>query len=341
MRHRESFDLGVGLSRGGRWVRALAVAVAACCVASDVPGGEEGTDTPARARASAALTGCSFSTYAGCWDFDDPSGTLSVRVYQCHWRGPAQAPQASCPVEADYALVGGGAEIFGEEQPGAMLTASYPGSELIYWYAASKDHYYVYPHYLRAYAIGLKLAGVAGSTLRSSMYVATSTSGPASQPEAVVQVPPGFLMIGGGARTSFTAGQLLYMSKPYSNNPGETRWQAKSKDHIVVDHGYITAYAIAIPVQPPGYSRRLAVGLYNWYTPSPSGYSYVAGYASSPWITTSVGGFAGWYSAGRLLSDLFPLPFGPGGGVLARSKDHQVAEANTTFGYNVVVTSVP
>src|SRR5262249_3291179 len=102
-------------------------------------------------------------TYTSVNGFIDATGTIHTKIYQCQWQGPAEQVHAECPVEPNYVLIGGGAEIEGESpliingpwaQPGALLTSCYPdtSSNLTTWKADSKDHLYPFSHRLRAYA---------------------------------------------------------------------------------------------------------------------------------------------------------------------------------------------
>lgn len=73
------------------------------------------------------------------------------------------------------------------------------------------------------------------------------TSGLAQHPEVQVEVPSGWKVISGGASASYSgAGSLLTKSMPLVVNGVPKGWIAASKDHLVVDPGYVTAYAIAL-----------------------------------------------------------------------------------------------
>jgi len=123
-------------------------------------------------------------------DFTDWSGQVHVRVYLGPWVY-GQHNVTTVSVDTDYVLVGGGAEIYGAGNPGALLTASNPDLNLTTWHASSKDHVNPYPHSLRAYAIGLRLDGVSSTDLRNYMVLVTQTSTPAHHPNAIAALPPG------------------------------------------------------------------------------------------------------------------------------------------------------
>ncbi|CAG0879143.1 unnamed protein product [Darwinula stevensoni] len=69
----------------------------------------------------------------------------------------------------------------------------------------------------------------------------------ASHPEVQVQVPAGWKVISGGGMVEYGgAGALLTKSMPLVVDGVPRGWMAASKDHLVVDPGYITAYAVAL-----------------------------------------------------------------------------------------------
>src|SRR5918992_3289786 len=183
-------------------------------------------------------------------EFTDASGEVIVRVYTGPWVY-GQHNTTSVSVDTDFVLVGGGAMISQWQneddllgQPGALLTKSYPTSNFTTWHAASKDHGTAYPHYLRAYAIGMRLSGVSSVQLRDYMIFVPQTSSAGHHPTAVASVPPGYLLLGGGARANGTPqrGLLLTASYPYSSH----EWVASAKDHHFSEMGTVDAFAIGI-----------------------------------------------------------------------------------------------
>lgn len=124
-------------------------------------------------------------------------GNITVRYYTCGWSGSGQRNSATCTVDSDFVLVGGGAEIKDNGEPGALLTASYPeGDSRI---ARSKDHIRAYPHQTRAYAIGLRLAGLNKANLQKSVKTVLKAVGPTAHPSATIVAPAGELILSGGA----------------------------------------------------------------------------------------------------------------------------------------------
>jgi hypothetical protein len=202
------------------------------------------------------------------------------------------------------------------------------------WKASTKDHVYAYNHYLRAYAIGMKLTGVTNLrsliTLNTTPYPQPNTAG-CSWPSG-----SGFL-VGGGAYTTYTgAGELLYRSLP----SGDTAcWYAASTDHLIVDNsGVLKVVAIGLPQCPSGFGC-LQHGYFFWNGSHGGGYQSSTSTASGGWATTSVGGDTPTdspFSANRLLSDLIPVTTGVGGAKVW-TKDHGVAQSGWSVAYDMVV----
>jgi len=269
-------------------------------------------------------------------DFVDGSGMVTVRIKQCPGVTVAEHNTTTCAVDNDFVLIGGGAEVVGEADPGALLTASFPDSSLTTWTASSKDHILAYAHRLNAYSVGLKLAGLSASTLRGSMVMVTTRSAPAEHPSIAVTAPPGFNLIGGGARANWISeGQLLYASFPRSS-----QWVAASKDHVMAETGTVDAFAIGITTSAiPGFGT-LDVNTSQISTFVPGGYGTASLAAPAGWVLASVGANAQGTTEGRLLTDLIPFVDAPADtaqGITVRSKDHRTHDSGSTFAYVTAV----
>jgi hypothetical protein len=277
-------------------------------------------------------------------DFTDASGEVIVRVYTGPWVY-GQHNTTSVSVDSDFVLVGGGVMIsqwanpdFLLGEPGALLTASYPNSNLTTWHAASKDHGTAYPHYLRAYAIGLRLSGVSSVQLRSYMVLPPPTSSSGHHPSAVASLPPGYLLVGGGARANGNPqrGLLLTASYPYSFH----QWGASAKDHHFSDLGSVDAFAIGIQQSIPGFGV-LSASYISASSFAQTSYGVASVQAPTGWVQSSVGGRAQYIGAGRLLTDLFPFcePSSNRLGAKAISKDHlgPYNTAGDTYAYTVFI----
>lgn len=283
---------------------------------------------------SAALDPSIHETY---YDDTDSTGNLSVRIYKCKPSAVRAYPVTYCPVEDDYVLIGGGAEVVGTPSPGAMLTASYALSNR--WIASSKDHYSSNPHQVRAWAVGLKLRGTVAATLRNDVTTVTVASASGTQPSAVAQITDSnYILVGGGAYVSTTGpGQLLTASFP----AGANAWYASSKQHLLSSHGLVNVQAIGIRKRPSGLSYCLARSVRNVNNiPSNGGYSTsIAVNDNSSAVTVGFGAIARTSNANshRFLTQVFPLWVG-NGGTYATTKDHIVPGGGSTDAYAVRIS---
>jgi len=118
-----------------------------------------------------------------------------------------------------------------------MLTASYPSGNNS-WIGAGKDHEIVSPATVTVTAVALL-----DPDNKWDVIISYATSEPASHPTVIAHLPPGYTMTGGGAFVAYTgAGNLLTASFPNS----ASSWEARSKDHDILDPARITAYAIGL-----------------------------------------------------------------------------------------------
>lgn len=255
------------------------------------------------------------------------AGKFQTVIKTCDWSPVAAHPTASCDVDHGFVLIGGGAEVEGNT-PNALLTGSFPDSDLRRWHASSKDHLVSWPHRVRAYAIGLMITSTDEATLRSQMRVVSVDSPRAAHPTATAQLPPDFLMTGGGARVNVVgAGSLLTESRP----DGENQWKGSAKDHGISAPTTISVSVIGMPrcffgdcfavshrrtgSPPPGEPT----GFVSWSFPTTTGY-----------VPTCVGGQAQYTGSGRLLTKLVPFATNGVSGAFVQSKDHVYRSAGTT-----------
>jgi vibriolysin len=269
-------------------------------------------------------------------DFVDASGAVTVRITQCPPTAAQEHNTTTCSVDSDFVLIGGGAEILGESTPGALLTGSFPNLDKKTWTASSKDQRLASFHQLRAYAVGLKLAGVSALTLSNFVTVVSLRSTRSGHPSTSIGVPGGFNLIGGGARANWsTEGQLLTRSIPSGS-----QWLAASKEHVVAESGTVDAFVIGITSGTiPGFGS-IDVTVNQASTGVPTGYGTANRAVPAGWVLASIGGEAQYASAGRMLTDLIPFvdaPTDAAQGATVRSKDHEVQDAGTTSVYVVAI----
>jgi len=306
----------------------VVISVAACAASTDPEGNQQDSEMEPVAQMESALSS----------DFTDSSGTVTVRIKQCGWIGPGQILSADCSVESDFVLVGGGAEIEGLGNPGALLTASYPDGNLTTWHARSKDHHYIYNHKLRSYAIGLKLSGLSSTQLRSRIYYTWDTSGYSAHPSITAELPPGYTLLGGGAYADYGTGQGLLLT---DSRPDGIQWVAQAKDHIYSSPGTVTAYAIGISSGYisgfNGYVDAVTHSASSW---SGTGYNSKSYQVPTGRVLSSIGG-AAMYSGGkgRLLTDMIPFADSQytKPGALVWTKDHYYADSGYTYAYIVSI----
>jgi hypothetical protein len=167
--------------------------------------------------------------------------------YKTNTSGSDSHPSANATVDNGYRLIGGGAKVNWSGQ-GNLLTESYPYSDIT-WRAVSKDHYYVSPATITAYAIGITTGSIPGfGTLVAdlgSTGTATVSSGVAS---ASTNVRSGYVFSCFGGRSTYASyGRLLTRIGP---NPNQyTNILSVSKDHYIPDGGTTYAYYLEIKKQ--------------------------------------------------------------------------------------------
>jgi hypothetical protein len=265
-------------------------------------------------------------------DFSDSSGLVHIRIKICDWSAPAQHPFATCTVDPDFVLVGGGAEVEGSAGGGGLLTLSSPCNKTT-WGAGSADHVVAYAHRVRAYAIGMALSGMSAATLSSQVTITQQLSNPSHAPSAIAQ-PSGndVLLLSGGATSnpSGGAGQLLTGSFPAIS---DTAWEATAKDHQVSDVTTVTAFAISIPRCPAQWTAFKCLRAVSAFQQASSGSGYAEMDVLTPaggYAPIGIGARAFYNGAGRMLTDLFPT-IGPLlNGATTFSKDHNIADPGAT-----------
>lgn len=280
---------------------------------------------------------CDATQYDGCWQSTDITGALTVRVYRGKWSASSGFPAASVRVESGYVTVGGGAEIEGEPNPGALLITSLPRPDKVAWIAESKHHKYEQMHRIRAYSIGLKISGIDVATLKSQVTYTTVTSGVSGFPTATASIPNPSqnLLLGGGAAAAPDAvggaGLLLTGSFP---NSGLSGWTVTAKHHEISSPGTATATAISMPKFIGSFSLESAA--FSGNSGSAAVYATATvNNTSGLQVPVGVGAQGiGTTGAGRLLTDMYPLPIPTGfGGISATSKAHGVSDPGITQGW--------
>jgi hypothetical protein len=144
-----------------------------------------------------------------------------------------------------YTLTGGGA-MTSPENPGILLTGSFPVNANS-WQANAQDHSIKGgPGTVTAYVIGIKAKQ--GVTPRSKIFTRVSSIAP--HPTYNASVEAGWILTGGGAYTDCpSSGNLLTASYPLSS----LTWRGEAKDHRVDCMSTITVSAIGLEAGPGSY----------------------------------------------------------------------------------------
>ena len=230
---------------------------------------------------------------------------------------------------ADFVAIGGGVQ--GTNYPrGNLLTASYPNGTLTRWLVSTKDHVDKNPVRIKAYAIGLKIAGLTRDQLKSYIAVNVNTSSYVQYPAVSVGVPTGFKMIGGGFKVNWTgAGNIATASYPETS----FSWRAKSKDHVRVSPATLQVFAVGI--------RNIIPGVGEVVVNIDSAGSSFAQHPSSTvnidygYALTGCGANVHWSGAGNLLWKLVPSSSGSLHGCTGASKDHKRYSPATITTYGI------
>jgi hypothetical protein len=229
-------------------------------------------------------------------------------------------------IDSDMMVVGGGA-VAKWTGNGALLTASYPSIGMDGWTGSSKDHTVPDPHKLSMYALGLKVNGMTREELYRHMCVVVATSPVTAHPEARVDLPADYLVLGGGFKVDWHGyGNLATASFPSSL----TSWTARSKDHEASDPASLTVFAIGITrILPVGTVETNIQRVDSSSEAHPSARANVLpGFA-----LTGGGAEVHWHGSGNMLWKLRPTEHGFSGG----AKDHDISDPAHLSVYSVAM----
>lgn len=263
----------------------------------------------------------------------DASGKVTVAVFERTAGNFLQHyTDFAVDVPEQFVVIGGGVVGAGSN-PGHFLTASYPNENLSAWYVSTKDHLDANPVNLRAYAIGLKIAGLSRSQLLNYIAVNSASSSYVAHPDISSGVPQGYSMIGGGFRVKWAgAGNIATASYPEN----AFSWRVRSKDHVISSPASIQAYSLGLLNTIPNIGHvdvNIAVAT-SGYAQHPAGSVNVAsGYA----LTTCGASVNYGNGAGNLLWKLMPVKLLNQHNCEAASKDLNIFSPATITTYAVGV----
>ena len=219
----------------------------------------------------------------------------------------APHPSVELTVPSDFRIIGGGA--FDDWKGyGNLLTACHPkGTQT--WFAAGKDHEVSDPASITAYAFALYDPYHDWAVFPQP----SDPKPPASENVTTAKLPTDYILTGGGARVDYTgAGNMLTASYPLFDPATErySSWEARSKDHDIVDRAPISAWAIGVI---PPFGMNIEVQVFSSApVPSPPGQPAMARAClpdDQEWVLIGGGAFDNWKSVGgdgNLLTASYP-----------------------------------
>ena len=259
-------------------------------------------------------------------------GVLNLRLLKAT-SDCAQHPTATIIAPKGTVILGGGAYVDWDgpcsppSPPGNMLTAMYPNHNGTTWTVASKDHFTESKARIIAYCVVAKMKD--GSPISADNYkVVNATSAVAGQPTMRVDLPVGYTVVGGGARTNYSGdGSILFASYPTAQLRG---WVGSAKDHGQSDPATITVWAIGLN---ESFLKRagMIVRLFNTTSPHPANHPRHT-FVFPDFYLTGAGARVNWNGSGNLLTASFPQDRQT---VVAEGKDHDEVDRSTITAYAI------
>ena len=260
---------------------------------------------------------------------------LTIELHEDKTTTPAAHPTIAMSITSGLPILGGGAVVDYGSGPGSLLTAMFPTSGTN-WEARAKDHGLSSPATI----------GVAcfAASIPPSEYVIVdaTTSAPVNHPDATAMLPPGFVLVGGGARANWEQtegpGSLLWATRPAAGQG----WYAAAKDHVHPSPSTVTAFAIGVTRSFLA-SRGLTVVRFHGDSRSVVPHPGVDCGAEDGPALVGGGAETHWRGAGSLLTASVPAnPSGsPAGPYLwtARGKDHLLPDPSTISAWGLALVS--
>jgi hypothetical protein len=270
--------------------------------------------------------------------FDDSAAPVHIQIRACKSTTATAAHQVDCNVNAEYAVVGGGAlpEAASGNAAKAYVTESRPVDPRT-WRASSVEPSAL-AHDLTVYAIGMRLDGVNTQKLRDAIGLKTATT---TSTSVTVNVDSGKRLLGGGALTapnSGVSGNLVLTATAWSGTSG---WNARSRSEsgtvpgttqvtlLQLDKKIIEGFG-ALEVQTRSGSARSTSG--GTQTTSLS--------VTSGWALMSLGAFAN-TSSGPVRRITGIIPDATGRNVTVNTGDASGTSVGSTTPYLTQVRKMP
>lgn len=173
---------------------------------------------------------------------------LEVQVFELDSE-MAEHPHVEVGVDPGFKLIGGGAQvIYTPDQPGCLITASYPNDNLTKWIVKARDSMTPSSNVIKAFAIGLKDPD---NEFDVRLFKNTVPDQPAQHIIGSVTITDSdYTLTCGGARTipiNDNAGNFLTESTAKDPNT----WGARCKDHEKEEEAILEIFAIGLKLNSP------------------------------------------------------------------------------------------
>ena len=268
--------------------------------------------------------------------YDDSASPVHIQVRTCKSGIAASVQQVDCRVDAEFAVIGGGATP-STTNGKPFLVESRPIDGRI-WRAGSKD-LLAQPHDLTVYAIGMRLDGVNTEALRRSF---EWKSGTTSNSSISRQVDSDALLLGGGAMTEAAVGASGHRLLTTIASSGKTTWTAASRAQagtvagatavtlLQIDKKIIEGFGALELLHKSGPLRSTSGGVHATTLSVDQG-----------WALVGMGGVAktATGASARMITSIAPCANGRC--VTATSNDQNGNSAGTTAAYIVQVRKAP
>ncbi|UJB73419.1 hypothetical protein HRE53_32835 (plasmid) [Acaryochloris sp. 'Moss Beach'] len=238
-------------------------------------------------------------------------------------------------VSSGMIAVGGGVE--GARTPnGALITASYPNTDLTAWLGSTKAHMgeFPNPHRISVFSIGLSVDGMSAEELKSEEHIILrkQISEPGPYPQKQTPVPNGYLLLGGGFHVEYPKGRGNLCTASFPQN--SSSWLARAKAHFVESDGIMTTYAICIREKIPGIGT-----IKNKIMPptesSTGDHISAVSELGNGFLLTGGGAEVHWTEPGNLLWRLVPYIESTGQGYEVSSKAHAASSPANLSAYSI------
>jgi hypothetical protein len=265
-----------------------------------------------------------------------PFHGLTIELHEATTSTPAAHPAITMNIPSGFPILGGGAAVEYGNGPGSLLTAMFPASS-VDWQARAKEHGPPSPA-----TIGVACFA-ASIPLAEYLIVDATSPAPVNHPDATAMLPPGFVLVGGGARVNVedrAPGSLLWASRPAAGQG----WYAAAKAHVWASPATVTAFAIGVT---SSFLAAKALTVVRFHGDAATAVPHPGADCGAGAGPALIGGGAEthWRGAGSLLTASIPVnpsvPPVPAGPYLwtARGKDHMLSDPSTISAWGLALVA--